>query len=69
MSSRTDMGWTKLRVVRAAPGSVVPDVYRIPGFGVGSAPSGIEVTYGAFTVNMGNCLTSCTIWFNGMSDE
>lgn len=30
---------------------------------------GTEVTYRAFTINMGNCLTSCTIWFNGMSDE
>lgn len=44
-------------------------VFTIPGFGVGSAPRETDVTYRAFTINMGNCLTSCTLWFNGMSDE
>ena len=42
---------------------------RLLGFRAISAPSRIEITCKAFTINIENCLTSCTVWFNGMSDE
>ena len=68
MQNCTDVGQTRLSVVREALGSAFfkPLYSSVPGFGAGALPRGTEVSHRAFTLNMG---TTCTIWFNGMYDE